>query len=71
MSPGRTEVTPGPTDSTRPAPSWPRIQGNFPTKAKEEELSSGLVARNTFITVKHQRVDAASSMAFDSSDQTL
>ncbi len=39
-SPFFTEVTPGPTSTTTPAPSWPRIAGNSPSGigARQREL---------------------------------
>jgi hypothetical protein len=38
----RTEVTPGPTSTTMPAPSWPRIAGNKPSGSAPERVNSSV-----------------------------
>ena len=38
LSPGLTEVTPSPTDSTIPAPSWPRTIGKAPSGSLPERV---------------------------------
>src|SRR5580704_18139581 len=41
-SPFFTEVTPAPTSSTTPAPSWPRIAGNSPSGSAPERVNSSV-----------------------------
>src|SRR5262245_52982690 len=41
-SPFRTEVTPGPTSTTMPAPSCPRIAGNRPSGSAPERVNSSV-----------------------------
>src|ERR1044072_584753 len=41
-SPFFTEVTPGPTSTTTPAPSWPRIAGNRPSGSAPESVNSSV-----------------------------
>src|SRR5690606_8922815 len=41
-SPLRTEVTPGPTSTTMPAPSWPRIAGKSPSGSAPERVYSSV-----------------------------
>ena len=41
-SPFFTEVTPGPTSTTTPAPSWPRIAGNNPSGSAPESVNSSV-----------------------------
>src|SRR5262249_37966922 len=36
------EVTPGPTSTTTPAPSWPRIAGNSPSGSAPESVNSSV-----------------------------
>ena len=37
-SPGFSDVTPAPTSSTMPAPSWPRIDGNRPSLSAPDSV---------------------------------
>src|SRR5205085_2500583 len=41
-SPFRTEVTPAPTSTTTPAPSWPRIAGNRPSGSAPDRVNSSV-----------------------------
>src|SRR5580765_3750595 len=41
-SPFCTDVTPGPTSSTMPAPSWPKITGNSPSGSAPERVNSSV-----------------------------
>src|SRR5262249_60852193 len=41
-SPFLTLVTPGPTSTTTPAPSWPRIDGNNPSGSAPERVNSSV-----------------------------
>src|SRR5947209_9198278 len=41
-SPLRTEVTPGPTSATTPAPSWPRMAGNRPSGSLPDKVNSSV-----------------------------
>ena len=41
-SPFFTEVTPGPTSTTMPAPSWPRIAGNSPSGSAPDRVNSSV-----------------------------
>ena len=41
-SPFFTEVTPGPTSTTTPAPSWPRIAGNSPSGSLPDSVNSSV-----------------------------
>src|SRR5580700_10900775 len=41
-SPGLSELTFGPTSTTRPAPSWPRIAGNRPSGSLPERVNSSV-----------------------------
>src|SRR5271155_2069116 len=41
-SPFLTEVTPGPTSTTTPAPSWPRIAGNSPSGSAPDSVNSSV-----------------------------
>src|SRR5215469_5327233 len=41
-SPFLTEVTPGPTSTTTPAPSWPRIAGKSPSGSAPESVNSSV-----------------------------
>src|SRR5204863_3706286 len=41
-SPFFTEVTPAPTSTTTPAPSWPRIAGNSPSGSAPERVNSSV-----------------------------
>src|SRR5262249_21140156 len=41
-SPFLTLVTPGPTSTTTPAPSWPRIDGNNPSGSAPESVNSSV-----------------------------
>src|SRR5712691_10785148 len=41
-SPARMLVTPGPTSTTMPAPSWPRIAGNSPSGSAPESVNSSV-----------------------------
>src|SRR5687767_14013642 len=41
-SPLRTDVTPGPTSTTTPAPSWPRIAGNRPSGSAPDSVNSSV-----------------------------
>src|SRR5271168_1285140 len=41
-SPLRNEVTPGPTSTTMPAPSWPNIAGNKPSGSAPERVNSSV-----------------------------
>src|SRR5882672_7611718 len=41
-SPFFTEVTPGPTSTTMPAPSWPKITGNRPSGSAPERVNSSV-----------------------------
>src|SRR2546421_436421 len=41
-SPFLTLLTPGPTSTTTPAPSWPRIAGNSPSGSAPERVNSSV-----------------------------
>src|ERR1700757_235626 len=41
-SPGLTEVTPGPTSSTTPPPSWPRMTGNMPSGSAPDSVNASV-----------------------------
>src|SRR6266545_3018130 len=41
-SPGFTLVTPAPTSSTTPAPSWPKMTGNSPSGSAPERVNSSV-----------------------------
>ena len=41
-SPFFTLVTPGPTSTTMPAPSWPRMAGNSPSGSAPESVNSSV-----------------------------
>src|SRR5712675_1353008 len=41
-SPFLTLVTPGPTSTTMPAPSWPRIEGNSPSGSAPESVNASV-----------------------------
>ena len=41
-SPFFTDVTPGPTSTTMPAPSWPKITGNSPSGSAPERVNSSV-----------------------------
>src|SRR6476620_5053831 len=41
-SPFCTDVTPGPTSTTIPAPSWPKITGNNPSGSAPERVNSSV-----------------------------
>src|SRR5690606_1334004 len=41
-SPFLTDVTPGPTSTTTPAPSWPRIAGKIPSGSAPESVNSSV-----------------------------
>src|ERR1700689_899803 len=41
-SPLRKEVTPGPTSTTIPAPSWPSIAGNKPSGSAPDRVNSSV-----------------------------
>src|SRR5262249_36434950 len=44
-SPLATLVTPGPTSTTMPAPSWPRMAGNSPSGSAPERVNSSVWQR--------------------------
>src|SRR5579872_4472029 len=41
-SPFRTDITVGPTSTTTPAPSWPRIAGNSPSGSAPDSVNSSV-----------------------------
>ncbi len=41
-SPFTSDVTPGPTSTTTPAPSWPKITGNSPSGSAPERVNSSV-----------------------------
>src|ERR1043166_4734303 len=41
-SPGASEVTPAPTSTTTPAPSWPKITGNRPSGSAPDRVNSSV-----------------------------
>lgn len=53
-SPGLTFVTPSPTDSTMPAPSWPRMMGKAPSGSLPERVYASVeLVQPRFSVMQH------------------